>query len=85
MGKGNISINDTTLTIIDKTFDLKDIEIASVVSGRNLIFSYQGNDYTVRGNKRFNPLKYIFLFNKLDTKMRNTHADKYYNLEVDYE
>lgn len=82
-GKGNVSISDTTLTILDKTFDLKDIELSSVVSGRNLIFTYQGNDYTLRGHKRFNPLKYIFLFNKLDTKLKENHADKYYNLEVD--
>ena len=74
-------MDDEYLYCGERKFDVKNIETASVVSGRNLTFSYGGNDYFLRGDKRFNPLKYAFIFHKLDTKMRQTGADPYYNLQ----
>lgn len=79
--KGDIFLDDEYLYCGERKFDVKNIETASVVSGRNLTFSYGGNDYFLRGDKRFNPLKYAFIFHKLDTKMRQTGADPYYNLQ----
>ena len=80
--KGRVKIDDRTLTCVGSVFPLAEISNASVVSGRNLTFVCGGVDYTVRGGKRFNPLKYIFLFNRLDTLLREKAADKYFNLEV---
>ncbi len=81
--KGDISLDSEYLYYGNDKFDLKKIEIASVVSGRNLVFTSDGNDYTLRGDKRFNALKYAFIFNKLDTLMKRNGADKYFNLEED--
>ena len=81
--KGHIAITDTQLVFNDFKIDLSLISIASVVSGRNLLFTVNGINYAVRGDKRFNPLKYIFLFNKLDTLMKKNSADKYYSLKED--
>ena len=79
--KGEISLTDKELKYGKNSFELLKIESASVVSGRNLIFTYEGNEYTLRGHKRFNALKYIFMFNKLDTLMNRNKGDQYYNLE----
>ena len=81
LSEGNITLNDEKLIFDKIIFDLKDITIASPVSGRKFIFSIGDKQYEVRGDKRFNPLKYVFMFNKLDTKMKETGIDKYYNLE----
>ena len=82
LAKGRVFIDDRRIVCGDKEFPLDKISSASVVSGRNLTFVCDGTDYTIRGGKRFNPLKYIFLFNRLDTPMREKAADKYFNLEV---
>lgn len=79
--KGDVILDDKYLRCGAKKYELKKVETASVVSGRNLIFSYEGNNYTLRGDKRFNPLKYAFIFNKLDTLMKEKGSDLYYNLE----
>ena len=80
--RGAVSISDSVLSCGDRSFDVSGIESASVVSGRNLTFVYDKKDYTIRGGKRFDPLKYIFLFNRLDTAMHRNSSDKYFNLEV---
>ena len=82
LAKGRVFIDDRRIVCGDKEFPLDKISSASVVSGRNLTFVCDGTDYTIRGGKRFNPLKYIFLLNRLDTPMREKAADKYFNLEV---
>ena len=79
--KGEIILDEKYLFCGAQKFELKKVETASVVSGRNLIFSYEGNNYTLRGDKRFNPLKYTFIFNKLDTLMKEKGTDLYFNLE----
>ena len=78
---GDISLDSKYLYYGKNKFDLKNIEISSVVSGRNLTFLYEGRNYVLRGGKRFNPLKYALIFNKLDTKMKEKGADLYFNLE----
>ena len=62
-------------------FDIKDIKVASPVSGRKLCFTIGDNNYVVRGNKRFNAIKYVFIFHKLDTLMKKENIDNYYRLE----
>ena len=77
----SMTLTNTELIFDNRKFDLKDIKIASPVSGRKLCFTIDDNNFVVRGGKRFNAIKYVFLFNKLDTKMRNEHVDSYFLLE----
>lgn len=78
--KGELSLTDSVLQCGNQSFDVNKITSASIVSGRNLVFQYNDNDYTLRGGKRFNPIKYIFAFHKLDTEMQRTGIDKYYDI-----
>ena len=83
LAKGTLSVTDSQLICKDKTLDVKKISGASVISGRKLSFTIDKNDFLIVGDKRFNPLKYAFLFNKLDTEMHSSGSDKYFNLEDD--
>ena len=80
LGKGDLVLTDMTLSCAGTEFDVSGITSASVISGRKLTFVYDRNDYTLRGGKRFDPVKYIFAFNRLDTAMRRNKTDKYFNL-----
>lgn len=77
---GNVSLDKEFITFGEKKIPLKEIEIASPISGTNFNFSANGVDYLVMGSERFNPLKYVLMFNKLDTKMMQDKIDIYYNL-----
>lgn len=79
--KGEMSLNNETLKIGELEFDLKKIEVSSPVSGTKLLFTYDKKAYELRGNDRFNPLKYVLMFNKLDTTMHQKNIDKYFRLE----
>ena len=62
----------------DKEFDLKNISIASVIGGKKFNFTSNDSDYLVIGHKKFNPLKYVMMFNRLDTHMKEKQTDKYF-------
>ena len=64
-------------------FEIKDILVASPVSGRKLVFTINDTNYTVRGQERFNAIKYVFLFHKLDTLMKQKNVDSYFSIEED--
>ena len=83
LAQGNMSVNKDRMFVGDKAFDLKDIEIASPVSGIKLVFTYNGQSFEIKGDKRFNPLKYVLLFHKLDTKMHLNDVDRYYTLDTE--
>ncbi len=78
---GDITLTDKDFNVGSYHFDVKDIEIASPVSGRNLVFTCSGKAYQIRGNERFNALKYVFMFNRLDTIMNNKKTDSYYRVD----
>lgn len=59
---------------------IKNITIASVIGGRKFNFSTLDKDYLVVGHQRFNPLKYVLIFNQLDTHMKEKGNDKYYTI-----
>ncbi len=80
IAKGPVELTAKTIKFAGKTIDISEIEIASPINGTNFNFSTTNEDYLVKGDARFNPLKYVLMFNKLDTKMRNNKADIYYNL-----
>ena len=81
IAKGNVILTPNSLKFPGKTIDIQEIEIASPINGTNFNFSTKDEEYLVMGSERFNPLKFVLMFNKLDTKMRNSKADVYYNLE----
>ena len=80
IAKGNVILTDNFLKFPGKTIDIHEIEIASPINGTNFNFSTKNEDYLVMGNERFNPLKFVLMFNKLDTQMKLKNADVYYNL-----
>ena len=81
LSEGNLTLTKDLLIANNLKIDVKDIRIASVVSGRKFNFSTSENEYLVVGDKKFNPLKYVLMFNRLDTYMKEHQSDKYYNLE----
>jgi 1-acyl-sn-glycerol-3-phosphate acyltransferase len=82
IAKGPVILTENYLKFSGKTIDIADIEIASPINGTNFNFSTGDEEYLVMGSERFNPLKYVLFFNKLNTKMKVNHADVYYNLDV---
>ncbi|MBP5193531.1 MAG: hypothetical protein J6126_02235, partial [Clostridia bacterium] len=81
LGKGNLTLTDKTIACGDLSMEIGGVTTQSVISGRKLSFTIDGHDYLIKGSKRFNPLKYAFAFNKLETKMRDGGTDKYFNPE----
>ena len=81
LAKGDATVDESVLRCGNVGFDINKIEAASVVSGRKLTFVCENKSYMLIGDIRFNPLKYVFLFNKLDTKMKLLSTDKYFNTE----
>ena len=82
--KGKMKLDKEKLIYGQNIQPLKDLEIASVVSGGKLSYQLGNDNFIVKSkNKRFNPLKYVLLFNKLDTIMKKEKRDSYFNLEED--
>ena len=81
ISEGNIILTANKLTFGSISYDIKDIEMSSVISGSNFYFSLlDGSTYLVKGKERFNPLKYVLMFNRLDTDMKINERDIYYTL-----
>ena len=81
--EGNMSLTDKELIFGEKRFPLINICNASPISGTKLSFTDNEHNYLVFGNPRFNPLKYVLMFNKLETTMKIKHVDDYYRLDVE--
>ena len=81
--ESKITLTNTELIFDNHKFEIKDILIASPVSGRKLVFTIGDNNYTIRGEERFNAIKYVFMFNKLNTLMRNKDVDQYFSIKED--
>lgn len=82
LAKGSVKLYKNKLVFADKIeIPVSDIEIASPINGCNFNFSTGSENYLVKGSSRFNPLKYVLMLNKLDTKMKANNADIYYKLE----
>ena len=81
VAKGEMKLFNVVLVVGDSSFELKNIEISSPVSGIKLLFTYNKKSYEIKGDDRFNPLKYALMFNKLDTAMHINNTDQYFKLE----
>lgn len=78
--QGQLVLTDEKISVGNHSFDIKEIEIASPVSGRNLCLTINNDNYVIRGEERFNALKYVLMFNKLETKMKIEGTDKYFSI-----
>lgn len=78
--EGKLTLTTEKLLFNDKEILLKDISIASVIGGKKFNFTADNVDYLVIGHDRFNPLKYVLMFNKLETHMKIKETDKYFSL-----
>lgn len=79
--KGHLEMDKNKLIFGDRTFNVSDIEIASPISGTKFNFSTNNENYLVVGDDRFNPLKYVLMLNKVESKMKINGTDIYYTLE----
>ena len=80
--EGKMTLTANNLIFGDyKTIPLNELIIASPISGKKFNFSTLKENYLVVGNDRFNPLKYILMFNKLDTYMKEKKIDIYFSLD----
>ena len=78
--RGDMKLYKDRLIVGGTTLFITNILSASPMSGRKLCFTYDGNNYQLKGEKRFNALKYALIFHKLDTKMHRENLDNYYNI-----
>ena len=78
--KGDLVLTPSSLICNDVKLDIKELVIASAIGGRKFNFTLGENQYLVIGHKKFNPLKYVLMFNRLDTHMKEKELDKYFTL-----
>lgn len=81
--KGSMKITDKGLYFGDLVHYACNIASGSIIQSQKLVYSYQGHEYLIKGDKRFNPVKYMLLFSKIDTQLKVNGREKYYNLEED--
>ncbi len=80
IAKGDLVLTKDKIRVGKFSLDIKDISAVSPMSGRKLLFTIDGNNYQIKGNQRFNALKYALMFNRLDTKMNLERLDNYFRL-----
>ena len=80
LSRGKMVLTDKELIVGDVKFSLKEIDVASPLKGNRLLFSVNGKGYHIQGHPRFNPIKYVFMLNKLDTKIKEMGIDKMFAL-----
>lgn len=78
---GEMKLYKDKLVVGDFVLEVTNIMSASPMSGRKLCITYNGENYQIKGNERFNALKYAFIFHRLDTKMHRESLDNYYNID----
>lgn len=85
LAKGQLILTDTRLQV-DNGLQadifhvmLTDIVAATVVGANKLVVTTKDKSYQIKGTKRFNALKYVLTFNRLNTGIKE---EKYYDLSV---
>ena len=81
LAKGELKLYKDKFSVGDVILDVSNVMSASPMSGRKLCITYNGDNYQLKGNKRFNALKYAFIFHRLDTKMHRELLDNYYIID----
>lgn len=78
---GKVILTDKEIILGTKKFDLSGITSASALSGNRFSFTHKDHQYMVVGLERFNPLKYVLAFHRLDTALSRGDLEQYYKLE----
>ena len=81
--KGTLVLNNEELKCGDYSIKMSEITSSSVIGGVKFIVSTEDSNYIVKGNERFNPIKYVLMFNVLDGPIKEKGGDKYYGLSID--
>jgi len=81
IGSGTLTLTDKELSVGEHVFDVSLITAISPISGRKFNFTYDGKEYLVIGDERFNPLKYAFMMNRIDSALKISNSDIYYRIE----
>ena len=61
---------------------VKDIQSSSSIGGFKFIATTEENNYLIIGHPRFNPIKYVLMFNVLEGPIKDKGGDKYYDLNI---
>lgn len=80
--KGTLVLNNEELRCGDYSIKMSEITSSSVIGGFKFIVSTEDSNYIVKGNERFNPIKYVLMFNVLDGPIKEKGGDKYYGLSI---
>ena len=78
IAKGEVILTAKELKIGNYIIPIKDIISASPIGGVILQFATKEQSYIIKGHKRFNPVKYVQLLNKLDSGIKE---DLYFSLD----
>ena len=81
--KGKLILDKEGLKCNDLIIYNKDITSSSAIGGFKFIATTNENNYLIKGPKRFNPIKYVLMFNILDGPIKENGGDKYYGLDID--
>lgn len=77
LGEVTLILRDTTLSFGEVTLPLSEITAATVISGAKLVITAGEDGYLLQGHPRFNAIKYLLMFNRLETSIKE---DNYYGL-----
>lgn len=80
--KGKLILTKDELKCNDCIIKIKDIQSSSAIGGFKFIATTEENNYLIIGNPRFNPIKYVLMFNVLEGPIKDKGGDKYYDLNI---
>ncbi len=80
--KGNLIFTKDYLLINNHKIFVNEITSVSPVGGIKLLINTTNNCYMIKGNKRFNPVKFCLFLNILEGPIKNGKGEKYYDLNI---
>jgi len=80
--KGKLILDKEGLKCNDLTIFVKDITSSSSIGGFKFIATTSEHNYLIKGEARFNPIKYVLMFNVLEGPIKENGGDKYYGLSI---
>ena len=81
--QGKLILNNEELKCGNYSIKIKEIISSSVIGGFKFIVSTEDSNYIIKGNARFNPIKYVLMFNVLEGPIKEKGGDKYYGISID--
>ena len=76
---GQLVMTDTEIRVGAYVISLIDVVAATVVGANKLVLNTKDQSFEIKGMKRFNALKYVLTFNRLNTGIEK---EKYYDLSI---